>query len=141
LEKRGVNKDEYTLLNPETSDIPKFLLMGDVGLLTIADLPTARKAVSVKFGEYLATGLPVICTPFVAGAAQLIRDNGCGIVVDTKEASSFDQINWLLNNYKQIQNNGFKLVKEYLSVKINAGNFLEIYKDVIRTLHKTEQII
>jgi len=128
LKEKGIAPDDYSLLNPESIEVAKYLNMGDVGLLTIGDLPTAKKAVSVKFGEYLASGLPVVCTPFVSGAAQLIREYKCGIVVDLEDKSSFEQAINLIKNYTEIQNNGFELVKAYLSVKINAQRFLEIYR-------------
>ena len=92
MKEKGLVHSDYTLLNPEPSEVSKYLNMGDVGLLTIENLATARKAVSVKFGEYLACGLPVVCTPYVEGAAQLIKKHECGIVVDLDIENTFDQI-------------------------------------------------
>ncbi|MFQ5768968.1 MAG: glycosyltransferase [bacterium] len=131
MKEKGLAKSEYTLLNPKLTDIPKYLLLGDVGLLTIHNLPTAKKAVSVKFGEYLACGLPVVCTPYVEGAANLIQKNDCGIIVNLDKEETFEQIYYLLKNYDKIQQNGFKLVRDYLSIKINAQKFLQIYDKII----------
>lgn len=131
MKEKGIAQNDYLLLNPEPSEVPKFLLMGDVGLLTIGNLPTAKKAVSIKFSEYLACGLPVLCTPFVEGAAQLIQKNDCGILVNLDREDTFEQIYNLIKNYTKIQDNGFNLVRNYLSVKKNAPKFLEIYKSSV----------
>lgn len=131
MEEKGIVENDYTLLNPQPSEVSKYLNLGDVGLLIIANLPVSKKFVTVKLGEYLACGLPVICTPFVVGAAQLIQNHDCGIVVDLQKEETFDQIDNLIKNYSKIQNNGFRLVRDHLSVKINASKFLEIYKSAV----------
>ncbi|MCH7513275.1 MAG: hypothetical protein IH947_04930 [Bacteroidetes bacterium] len=131
LKEKGIAPDDYSLLNPESFEVSKYLNMGDVGLLTIANLPTAKKAISVKFGEYLACGLPVACTPFVEGAAQLILKYKCGVVLDLQLQDSFEQMHHLIKNYTKIQNNGFKVVRDYLSVKKTAPKFLKIYQSAV----------
>ena len=125
----SVPEEAVTLLSPADELIPRYLLMGDAGFLIIEDLPTARKAVSVKFGEYLACGLPVICTPFVEGAAGLVRDYDCGIVVNRADRESFKALDDLIRRHDTIRRNGFHLVQSYLSVQVNAGKFLAIYRD------------
>ncbi len=128
LSAKGFIPTDYSLLNPQSNEVPNYLLMGDAGLLVIADLPITKKFVSVKLGEYLACGLPVICTPFVEGASRLIKDNDCGIILDLDNENSLDQIDRLVKNYDRMQLNGFKLVNRHLSVKINAPKFIEIYR-------------
>jgi len=131
LQEKGISKDDYWLLSPSDDEIPKYLNMGDVGLLVIANLPTAKKAVSIKFSEYLASGLPVVCTPYVAGAAELIHEHRCGIVVDLATKNSFSAIQRLLDHYEELQANGLNLVRNYLSVNVNSSKFLQIYHGAV----------
>jgi len=128
LLERSVTEDAFTLLSPAPDEVPHYLLMGDAGLLVIEDLPTARKAVSVKFGEYLACGLPVLCTPFVEGAAQLIREYDCGAIVNIDEDSSFQALDRFVSQHGTLQKNGLDLVRSYLSVQVNSRRFAEIYE-------------
>jgi len=128
MKRKGLKRnEEYSLVNPINSEIPFYLSAGDVGLLAIADLPTARKAVSVKFVEYLSCGLPVICTPFVGGAAELIRKHNCGAVVDLDNDVTFQTLNTLIERNEDTQHRGYQLVREYLSLDVNARKFIQLY--------------
>ena len=111
MKEKGIARENYTLLNPKSSDIPKYLNMGDLGLLTIANIPAVKKMLSVKVGEYLACGLPVACSHSVEASAQLISKKNCGVILDLQRQDSFEEMHHLIKNYTEIQNNGLKLVQ------------------------------
>ena len=111
--------DDYLLVNPSSPEqLSEMLSLGDAGLILERKVPNTKVCLSVKLGEYLAAGLPVICTPFVEGAARLIREYDCGLVVNPEAEEPLEKEAELLKAYFRLQNNGFRLVKEVLSLDI-----------------------
>jgi glycosyltransferase involved in cell wall biosynthesis len=89
---------------------------------------------SVKLGEYLASGLPVICTPFVEGAARLLDRYRCGMAVDPDDPSEpLEKEKEFLRNYETLRDNGFKLAREYLSLEACAGLWRQAVNQALRS--------
>jgi glycosyltransferase involved in cell wall biosynthesis len=117
LEKIGLSRKDYTLINPTFEEVPYLLLLGDIGLHLETMAITTPYCIAVKDGEYLASGLPIIATPWLKGIAPFIKKYEAGIVIDPRETDTrFEQK--LIKEYKKMRENGFKLVKEELSFEI-----------------------
>lgn len=113
----GLAENDYLLVNPSSpKQLSEMLALGDAGLILERKASNTKVCLSVKLGEYLAAGLPVICTPFVEGAARLIREYDCGLVVNPEAEEPLEKEAELLKAYSRLQNNGFRLVKEVLSL-------------------------
>ncbi|MEW6685309.1 MAG: glycosyltransferase [Candidatus Edwardsbacteria bacterium] len=130
IEKEGVKKDEYTLINPSAEEIPSLLLLGDAGLILERKMPNTKVCLSIKLGEYLSCGLPVICTPYVEGAARLVEKYNCGLIIDPDKETTYEKEQRFLEDYQQLRENGFKLVKEYLSLEKCVEKWCKIYEEV-----------
>ena len=113
----GLKESDYLLVNPSSPEqLSEMLALGDAGLILERKAPNTKVCLSVKLGEYLAAGLPVICTPFVEGAARLIRQYDCGLVVDPDANEPLEKEKDFLRAHSRLQNNGFRLVSEVLSI-------------------------
>ena len=115
----GLKEGDYLLVNPSSPEqLSEMLALGDAGLILERKMPNTKVCLSVKLGEYLAAGLPVICTPFVEGAARLVRQYDCGLVVNPEAEELLEKETEFLKAYSRLQNNGFKLVEEVLSINL-----------------------
>ena len=83
-----VPPDDFRILNPEPEEVPDLLKAGDVGLHLEKKALATEYCIAIKDGEYLAMGLPVICTPYLKGIAPLIEQYDCGMVIDPEAASN-----------------------------------------------------
>lgn len=62
------------------SKIPDLLHAADAGIITLKDAPAFYEAVSPnKLFDYLAAGLPVLCTA-PGDVAQMVKRYGCGLI-------------------------------------------------------------
>jgi len=69
-------------LDPVPKDrLPGILRAGHLGLVTVLDLPIYETAITNKFMEYLAAGLPALVNKPGSEAAEVCRREGCGVVV------------------------------------------------------------
>ncbi|MDO9391021.1 MAG: glycosyltransferase [bacterium] len=113
----GLKEGDYMLVNPSSPEqLSQMLALGDAGLILERKASNTKICLSVKLGEYLAAGLPVICTPFVEGAARLIREYDCGLVVDPEAGEPVEKEKKFIEDHPRLRKNGFKLVDEVLSL-------------------------
>ncbi len=123
----GVKKDDYTLINPLPSEVPYYLLLGDVGLHLESMAIATPYCIAIKDGEYLASGLPVICTPWLRGITPFIEKYKAGIVIDPNLHSDELEL-YFLKNYEELRQGGLKLVNNVLSLSHCVNSLSNIYK-------------
>ncbi|HTY07934.1 MAG TPA: glycosyltransferase, partial [Candidatus Edwardsbacteria bacterium] len=116
LRAEGLRPGDYRILHPQPQEIVDILALGDAGLVLERQVANTKVCLSVKLGEYLASGLPVICTPFVEGAARLIEQYRCGLVVDPDADEPVEKEKIFLETLPRLRENGFRLVNEMLSL-------------------------
>lgn len=80
LEREGVR--EYEIKRVEREEVVDYLRKADLGLLLERSSLTTPIAMGTKLPEYLACGVPVVVTPYVKGAVEIVRRYRCGFVVD-----------------------------------------------------------
>lgn len=85
-------------------------------------------AMPSKFFTYLSAGLPVIVSKEHGNISALVRNYGCGIVVDQKDLDNlFDIIKHC--DYEELKTN-VKRAREELSMKNHIGRLIEFYESV-----------
>lgn len=127
----GLKDGDYLLANPSSPEqLAEMLALGDAGLILERKALNTKVCLSVKLGEYLAAGLPVICTPFVEGAAMLVQQYDCGMVVDPDSGEPLEKEKEFLSAHSRLRENGFKLVKEMLSI----GRCSELWRQAIKRI-------
>lgn len=77
-----------TIKSLPAREVPRYLVASDVALMLRDQSETNRVASPVKFGEYLAAGVPVIITPGLGDASGLVENEYLGQLVDLNEEDS-----------------------------------------------------
>jgi glycosyltransferase involved in cell wall biosynthesis len=72
----------YTVLSVEPELVPRYLAAADIGLLPRAPGLDSRVSSPIKFGEYLACGLPVVASDGIGDFSSLVRSANLGMVLD-----------------------------------------------------------
>ena len=84
-ERQDIDESTVTVRYALHSELPRFLSMGDVGLVFRRVSPTAIAASPTKFGEYLACGLPVVSNPQIGDLEEIINSNKIGAILSTNK--------------------------------------------------------
>lgn len=126
LQDEGLATDDFRVHHPSTSEVAEMLSLGDAGLILERKMPNTKVCLSVKLGEYLAAGLPVICTPHVEGVARLVEEYRCGLTVDPDRDPPLDGEREFLSRYRELQDNGLRLVSQVLSLEQCSARWREI---------------
>jgi glycosyltransferase involved in cell wall biosynthesis len=127
----NIDPMDYKIISPEPEEVPDLLRAGDIGLHLESKALATEYCIAIKDGEYLATGLPVICTPHLKGIAPLIERYECGIIVDPERDCSFEKEKNLLRGYGKIKENTKQIVDEVLSIENSAETLGKLYATLL----------
>lgn len=125
LRAEGLVPDDFRIYHPVGPELSEMLALGDAGLIMERKVTNTKVCLSVKLGEYLASGLPVICTPYVEGAARLLEAYRCGLAVDPELDTPLVGEREFLGSYRELQKNGLRLVDEVLSLQRCSARWRE----------------
>jgi len=127
-------KNEIVTIRPNYEDIPRLLASSDVGIFFIN--PYRRyNSCPVKYGEYLASGLPVVINSGIGDCDKIVRARRLGVVVEeftptnyTKAASELRQ---LLQEGLTLRKRCRQAATELLSLRDGIEKYSKIYKQLM----------
>ncbi len=82
VRENGIAEGDFTIRSFPQSEVPRWLVTADLGLMLRKQDAVNRAASPVKFGEYLAAGVPVVISQGVGDSSDLVRENQLGCVAD-----------------------------------------------------------
>lgn len=92
----GLAPEAMTIRSVAAHDVPGLLVASDLGLMLRDDSETNRVASPVKFGEYLAAGVPVVITPRLGDCSEIVREHQLGIEVELARDNA-----WLVSRLRE----------------------------------------
>ncbi len=112
------------------TEIEKFYKQSKTGLIVFDDNPVNRTILPIKLFEYMAFGLPVICSNFGHMKAYTEK-NETGLIVDPHSSVDIcEKMIELISNgklYEKLSKNGLQAVKEKYNWELMEKRLLEIY--------------
>jgi glycosyltransferase involved in cell wall biosynthesis len=99
LDKYSVPKSSYMLRSLPQHEISELQQVADMGFLLRENLPLNHHSFPTKFAEYLASGVPVLMTPYIYSIAPMVAENDLGEVIEIKDDYS-DEIEKIYLKYK-----------------------------------------
>jgi len=117
LTDEGLKADDFRIYHPSGSELSDMMALGDAGLILERKAANTKVCLSVKLGEYLAAGIPVICSPHVEGVVRLMEEYRFGMAVDPDKDEPLAKEAAFLRDYESLKKNGYRLVQEMLSLE------------------------
>ncbi len=128
----GLPDDRLRVVSVPHGEVWKWLSAADVGLHTLGRDVDKGTRLGIKFVEYLSCGLPVVCTPSVGGAAEVVREYGVGVVVELQDPACDDKLRELLQQRMSIRPRCRATAEKLFSVRACANAYLGIYRSLAR---------
>jgi glycosyltransferase involved in cell wall biosynthesis len=113
LEKYNIPEANYLIKSLPQNEISNLQQIADVGFLLREDLPLNHHSFPTKFAEYLASGVPVLTTPYIYSVAPMVRESELGEVFEIK------------NDYSSEIDKIYSKYKSNLPVKFHCSNFAQ----------------
>lgn len=120
------------------NQIGEYYRKSRIGLAVFLDNPVHNIILPIKIFEYMAFGLPVVCSDF-GHLARYTRINKTGITLDPSDPEAICNAILELKDdrkkYEVFSRNGIQAVKEKYSWKYMEQKLLKIYRDLLETEH------
>lgn len=112
------------------------LARADLGIECFKSAPNSVFSLPTKVFEYMATGLPVLCSD-LPGLKSVVETSQCGICVDETDPGKIaEQIKFFINNpelRKQMGKNGKRMVLEKYNWEKESEKLLQLYSNLFET--------
>jgi glycosyltransferase involved in cell wall biosynthesis len=111
-----------------------YLSASDVALLPLSDTLTNRARFPMKFGDYLASGIPFV-TNKVGDIGNLVEKYKLGFLVDYSASSMGEKILWIFDHPKEaekISKRALRFARKKFSWEIVAQNLITIYHFLLK---------
>ena len=135
FKKAGIPDDLITVTRSTYQEMPGYLSTADLGVVAVPPVPSKIFCSNIKFGEYLATGLPYLICKGVSEDDRFADEQRVGISVKDFETTSItpfiNDINTYLNTPR------IELAKRCRQACINYRGFNMLngrFQEALRTL-------
>jgi len=123
----GVPDDEIWVRSFDSDLVASALSCCHYGLLVMPRSVISPLVISVKFAEYLASGLPVICDEYIGGAAQVITEYSVGVLLTDDWDQNLETLICLTASYPTVSARCCEVAQRLFSVKVHADRYAELY--------------
>lgn len=87
----GLPREAWTLKELPHADVPAELRKHDAGLFFLTEGLSEHGCSPTKIGEYWACGLPIVTTPNVSDTDVIVKRQGVGVVVESRDDAARDR--------------------------------------------------
>lgn len=116
----------------DREDIEAVYNKSRVGLAVLKRTPNHVNSLAIKLFEYMAAGIPVVCSNFPLWI-EIIEKKGCGICVEPENIEEIENaIQYIFDHpqkAKEMGNKGKHLVKERYNWSVEEKKLLRIYEN------------
>lgn len=129
LTAHAIAKDRVVIMALASHLVPAVLRRCDYGLLVRPQSSESPREISVKFPEYLAAGLPVICDEHIGGAACVIKRHQIGILLTNDWSKNKTELARLEEAYETTSKKCRQIARELFSVHVHADRYAALYQE------------
>lgn len=135
IKQYGLSSNDYCIKTLKPEDVAAYLTASDVGFLIREDNLYIKEIPSpLKFGEYLASGLPVVVNQNVGDTGDIIRRHNVGVVIDPFNPENMlaaaRKVLCLVQNDPDIRQRCHQVAEEELSLQFALKKYLHAYEIV-----------
>lgn len=136
--KKGIDESKINITKAETSEVPGLLSIANAGILFISPYKRYNSS-PIKFGEYLASGLPVIVNAGIGDCDEIISKEKVGVIIDEFSTKGYERA---INELKELLSEGDRLrercrrvAEKYCSLDVGVDRYWEIYRKLRKELY------
>lgn len=129
----GFNKQDYKLQKVKFSEIPSLMKNFDISIFFIHPFYSKNASAATKFGELMASGVPILTNNNVGDHEFFINEYNTGKILDTEKLNSYNFKALLVSLInKQIQKNCRNLAEEVFSLQKGVVEYTRIYEQYFK---------
>ena len=130
LFEQGIDEGNFAFIKSSFDDVPKYFSLAHIGILLRKQELLNRVSCPLKFGEYLAAGIPVVLTKGIGDTESIVQENNIGIIVNELHEDEYmnasKKVTQLLED-SEIKKRCQSVAKNYFSLNTSAEQYFQIY--------------
>ncbi len=132
LRKTRDKMDNISILNVEHKFVPQYLSIAKIGLAFYKTGYSRKACCPVKFGEYLAQGLPVVINTGIGDCNEIILKEKVGVIINDFSSKEYEralkELMALFYEEDKLRQRCRAVAKKYLSLEMGVARCRDIYK-------------
>ncbi len=133
VERYGIKQSDYKIVHSAPEDVPKHLSLGRIGILFRREELLNTVSSPIKFGEYLAAGVPVLISHGVGDTEDIVKKHNVGIVVEGLTEPSLQNASKAAVDFFRMNRVGVddvcrKVASHYFSLQVACEKYEGIYR-------------
>lgn len=132
---KRTDESRIEVIKPNLEEIPIFLAKSNAGIFFINPYKRYNSS-PIKFGEYLACGLPVVINRGIGDTEVITRKERVGVVVDDLSESCYKaairELMDLLEETDKLRMRCRITAEKYLSLEKGTEKYLQIYQKLLK---------
>lgn len=132
LHEFNIPEENYLLKSLPQNEISELQQVADMGFLLRENLPLNHHSFPTKFAEYLASGVPVLMTPYIYSIVPMVTENNLGEIIDIKSdySAEIEKIYLKYKNNLPIKNRCSQFARAELMWQNKAISLFEIINNI-----------
>ena len=98
IDKLNIPKEGIEIIDVDFNKVPEYIEKIDFGCFYANPNFSIKASMPTKLGEFLASGVPVLCNPINKDVSELIMENKVGIVLNFESSLNLDHLQQDLYN-------------------------------------------
>lgn len=115
-------------------EMPRYLSTADAAIFFIKPVFSKEACSPIKFGEYLASGLPLVINKNVGDTEEIVKDNNVGVVVENFTQENYKKaalsLKELIDKDKNLKHKCRETAQKFLSLEMSLERYKLLYKEV-----------
>jgi glycosyltransferase involved in cell wall biosynthesis len=132
---KGIDTSKITVKNIRMREIPDFLREAKAGIFFINSYKRYNSS-PIKFGEYLACGVPVIINSGIGDCNEIVSGEKVGVVINDFSLSTYEraieELNGLLSEGDTLRERCIKAAEKHFSLQMGVKKYWDIYRRLIQ---------
>ena len=133
VKKNEVPPDRVIIQKSAREEVPVLLSLSKLSVFFIKPVFSKKASSPTKMGEVLSMGIPVICNSNIGDVDSIIKESGCGILVDNFGDEYYDKAidkidNLLLINKDKV----ISTAEKYFSLEKAISIYNKVYQEVMK---------
>ena len=131
VREKGIDKSKINIRKAELSEVPSLLAGANAGIFFINSYKRYNSS-PIKFGEYLACGLPVIINSGIGDCDEIVLKERVWVVINEFSKREYEraieELKLLLSEGNPLRERCRRVAEKYFSLEMGVERYWNIYK-------------
>ena len=133
VRKKNMDSENIVISECLPEEMPRYLSTADAAIFFIKPVFSKEACSPIKFGEYLASGLPLVINKNVGDTEEIVKDNNVGVVVEKFTQENYKKaalsLKALIDRDKNLRHRCRETAQKFLSLEAAIGRYKLLYKE------------